>query len=50
MKTTLTLDDDLAERVADLAREIRKPFKVVLNDALRRGLGETTPQRTEVSR
>jgi hypothetical protein len=43
MKTTLTLDDDLAERIADLAREIRKPFKVVLNDALRRGLGETTP-------
>ena len=44
MRTTLTLDDDLAKRLADLAREKRKPFKVVLNEALRRGLGEALPR------
>jgi hypothetical protein len=43
MRTTVTLEDDLAERIADLARETRKPFRVVLNDALRRGLEESIP-------
>jgi Ribbon-helix-helix protein, copG family len=43
VRTTLTLDDDLAERIAELARETRRPFKAVLNDALRRGLGESSP-------
>jgi hypothetical protein len=43
MRTTLTLDDDLAERLADLARESRKPFKAVVNETLRRGLGESAP-------
>ena len=43
MRTTLTLDDDLAERLADLARESSRPFKVVLNEALRRGLAESAP-------
>jgi hypothetical protein len=47
MRTTLTLDDDLAERIADLARESRRPFKSVLNDTLRRGLGDSTPAETE---
>jgi hypothetical protein len=44
MRTTLTLDDDVAERLADLSRETRKPFKAVVNEALRRGLGETLPK------
>jgi hypothetical protein len=44
MRTTLTLDDDLAERLADLARESRKPFKAVVNETLRRGLGESAPK------
>ena len=44
MRTTLTLDDDLAERLADLARESRKPFKAVVNETLRRGLGESEPK------
>ena len=39
MRTTLTLDDDLAERVRELAHRTRKPFKVVLNQALRTGIG-----------
>jgi hypothetical protein len=43
MRTTLTLEDDLAERIADLARETRRSFKAVINDTLRRGLGESTP-------
>jgi hypothetical protein len=43
VRTTLTLDDDLGERLADLARESRKPFKVVVNETLRRGLGESVP-------
>jgi hypothetical protein len=47
MRTTLTLEDDLAEQIAQLARETRKPFKSVLNDALRRGLGESGPSEPE---
>jgi len=43
MRTTLTVDDDLADRLVELARETRQPFKVVLNAALRRGLGEQSP-------
>jgi hypothetical protein len=38
MRTTLTLDDDNAEALRDLAHRTRQPFKRVLNDALRRGL------------
>ena len=38
MRTTLTLDDDLARRLKELARRQGRPFKEVLNEALRRGL------------
>jgi hypothetical protein len=38
MRTTLTLDDDLAERLKDLARQGGRSFKEVTNDAIRRGL------------
>jgi predicted transcriptional regulator len=47
MRTTLTLDDDLAERIAELARETRRPFQAVINDTLRRGLGESAPGEGE---
>jgi hypothetical protein len=47
MRTTVTLDDDLAERLGDLARKSRRPFKAVLNETLRRGLGETGPPETK---
>jgi hypothetical protein len=47
MRTTLTLEDDLAQRIADLARETRRPFKAVVNEALRRGLGEFSPPEPE---
>lgn len=39
MRTTLTLDDDLAERLTELAHRTRRPFKAVVNAAIRRGLG-----------
>ena len=45
MRTTLTLDDDLARSLKEQARLLDKPFKQVVNDTLRRGMspavGET---------
>jgi hypothetical protein len=38
MRTTLTLDPDVAQRLKDEAARQRKTFKEVVNDALRRGL------------
>ncbi len=38
MRTTLTLDDDLAEALKAQARHRDQPFKQVVNDTLRRGL------------
>jgi len=35
------LDDDLAERIAARERATGKSFQVVLNEALRRGIGES---------
>jgi len=38
MRTTLTLDDDVAEKLRQLARGSGRSLKAVVNDALRRGL------------
>ena len=38
MRTTLTLDDDLAERLKELARQAGRSVKEVTNSAIRRGL------------
>ena len=38
MRTTVTLDDDVAQRLKDLAHRKKKPFKVVLNETIRVGL------------
>ncbi len=38
MRTTLTLDDDLADSLKEQARLLNKPLKQVVNDALRRGM------------
>ena len=38
MRTTLTLDPDVADRLRALARERGLPFKQVVNAVLRRGL------------
>ena len=39
MRTTVTLDEDLAAQLQELAHRTRKPFKAVLNEAIRKGLG-----------
>ncbi len=39
MRTTLTLDADVEARLKSETRRTGKPFKVVVNDAIRRGLG-----------
>jgi hypothetical protein len=38
MRTTLTLDDDLALKLKELARRRRTSFKETVNTVLRRGL------------
>lgn len=38
MRTTLTLDPDVAKLLEQETHRVRKPFKHVVNDALRRGL------------
>lgn len=38
MRTTLTLDPDVAKLIEEEAHRQRKPIKTVVNEALRRGL------------
>lgn len=38
MRTTVTLDDDVAAKLKAEVRRSGKPFKTALNEALRRGL------------
>ena len=38
MRTTLTIDDDLAVALKASAQTSGRPFKAVVNDAIRRGL------------
>ena len=38
MRTTLTLDDDVAGKLKSLARRTGRAFRDVVNDTLRRGL------------
>ena len=44
MRTTLTLDDDLAEALKAQARRTDQPFKKVVNDTLRQGLSPALPE------
>lgn len=48
MRTTLTLDDDLATELQRRARESRRPFKDVVNEALRRGLADRAAPAVDV--
>jgi hypothetical protein len=53
MRTTLTLDDDVASKLRQLAHRRRQSFKEVVNAVLRRGLAAPahrsgTPQRFRV--
>jgi hypothetical protein len=38
MRTTLTLDPDVARMIQEEVHRARKPFKQVINEVLRRGL------------
>ena len=38
MRTTLTLDPDVARLLTEEAHRLRKPFKHVVNEAIRKGL------------
>jgi hypothetical protein len=38
MRTTLTLDPDVERMLEDEVHRVRRPFKQVVNDAIRRGL------------
>jgi hypothetical protein len=40
MRTTVTLDEDVAAKLREEARGAGKPFRQALNEALRRGLIE----------
>ena len=46
MRTTLTLDDDVADFLKDQSRLHNKPFKQVVNEVLRRGMtsGSKSPE------
>jgi plasmid stability protein len=44
VRTTLTLDDDVAAKLAARARKTGESFRAVVNDALRRGLATTGPR------
>jgi hypothetical protein len=45
MRTTLTIDDDVAARLKRIRQdEPDKPFKVVVNEVLRRGLNGEGPK------
>ena len=44
MRTTLTLDDDVADSLRERARLLDRPFKQVVNDVLRRGLSSAVSE------
>ena len=44
MRTTLTLDDDVAAKLKAEARRSGAPFKQVVNETLRRGLNHPAPK------
>jgi hypothetical protein len=46
MRTTLTIDDDLAGILRQRARELGLPFKAMVNRTLRAGLGEEAKPRS----
>ena len=44
MRTTLTLDDDVAAMLRKATKQGKTSFKQVVNEALRRGLSGTPPK------
>ena len=43
MRTTITLDEDVAAKLTSLARRTGRAFRDVVNDTLRRGLARPPP-------
>jgi hypothetical protein len=50
MRTTLTLDDDVAAKLKELARRKKVPFKEAVNTVLRRGLAAPEGRRARPQR
>ena len=48
MRTTLTLEPDVARMLQDAAHRTRRPFKEVLNAAVRAGLAGAHPGKTNM--
>ena len=44
VRTTIALDDDLAEKLQELAHKRRVSFRSVVNETLRRGLSAPEPR------
>jgi hypothetical protein len=40
MRTTLTIDDDVIERARAVAAKLHRPFRTIVNEALRAGLDQ----------
>ncbi len=53
MRTTLSIDDDVIDRAKAVAAKLRRPFRTIVNEALRAGLDQVEqpakqrPYRTE---
>ena len=48
MRTTLSIDDDVLDRARAVAAKLRRPFRTIVNEALRAGLdqvGQAARQR-----
>lgn len=50
MRTTLTLDDDVAAKLRDLAQRKGLSFKEAVNSVLRRGFVAPEPRRSKARR
>ena len=50
MRTTLTLDEDIADSLKQRTRLLGLPFKQVVNDALRQGLSPSPAKTTPAFR
>ena len=49
MRTTLTLEPDVARMIDEEVHRTRRPFKQVVNEALRRGLATAKPRKRAVA-
>ncbi|MGA0846044.1 MAG: antitoxin [Luteolibacter sp.] len=47
MRTTLTIDPEIADRLKQEAAMGKRPLKVIVNEALRMGLGLTSAKRSK---